>query len=214
VSELLPVDHHRFRRVERAIFVRRVVADCMGHACALRKEGDRVKLDACCSYGADVDVGERDAILARRAQIAAILVPAARAAPWFVGAERVDADFPSGRHVRSATLGDGCLFLAHDGRGCAIHRAALEGGWSIDGVKPNICRLFPMTYAGSDLVVSDDYADYSCADAPGAPTIYRVSRDALAAVFDPALVVALDALEARVAAEASAARPAALQVVG
>jgi hypothetical protein len=211
---LVPVDHPRFRRAERAIFVRRVVADCMSHRCRLRTDGDRVKLDACCQYGADVDVGERDAILARASQLRAILAPEVRDLPWFTTSERVDADFPSGRHVRTATHGDGCIFQAHDGRGCAIHRAAIEGDWAFDGVKPHICRLFPMSYAGQDLVVSDDYPDYSCADEPGAPTLYRVARDTIGAVFGAELVAALDAAERRVEAEEAVRRPPDLRVVG
>jgi Fe-S-cluster containining protein len=212
VTELVPIDHDRFRRADRAIFVRRVVADCMAHACRVVRD-DRAKLDACCGYGVDVDLAERDAILARKDELAAILTPAARAAPWFDGPERIDPDFPSGRHVRTATLGDGCVFLAHDGRGCAIHRASIEGGWDFHGTKPHVCRLFPLSYAGDAIVLSDDYPDYSCAEAPGSPTVYRVARDTIGAVFGVALVAALDRAEARVVA-ADDARPAGLRVVG
>lgn len=214
MSDLVPIEHPRFRRAERAIFLRHVVADCMTHACRLRKEGDRVKLDACCQYGVDVDLGERDKILARADELRAILTPAAAAAAWFRGEEQVDADFPSGRYVRTATHGDGCVFLSHDGRGCAIHRASIEGGWDFHGTKPHVCRLFPLSYSGEEIVVSDDHPDYSCAFEPGAPTVYRVARDTLAAVFGAELVAALDAAEARVLAEEAARRPAGLPVVG
>jgi hypothetical protein len=197
VSETISIDHPRFRRVERGIFTRRVVADCMSHACRERKD-DRARLDACCQYGVDVDVGERDAILARAAQLKAILRPEAAAAPWFTEAEQIDPDFPSGRHVRTRTLGDGCVFLAHDGRGCAIHRASIEGGWDFHGTKPHVCRLFPLSYAGDAIVVSDDQPDYSCADRPDSPSVYRVARPTLAAVFGDALVEELDAAERRV----------------
>jgi Fe-S-cluster containining protein len=218
MSEHVAIDHPRFRRAERDIFVRRVVADCMTHACRLRKHDDRLMLDACCQYGADVDVAERDAILARRDEIAAVLSEPARSAPWFTTEEQIDPDFPSGRNVRTATLGDGCLFLAHDGRGCAIHRASIEGGWDFHGTKPNVCRLFPLTYADDEILVSDDYPDYSCAGEPGAPTLYRVARDTLGAVFGAALVAALDAAEARLSGEAGtgddARRAVALPVLG
>lgn len=189
----IPLDHPRFRWVERDVLTRRVVADCMSHQCALVNEHGRTKLEACCQYGADVDVGERDLILAHREQIAALLEPEAAAHQWFTGAERVDPDFPSGRHVRTARFGSGCLFLRHSGRGCAIHRASLEGGWDMRGVKPHVCRLFPVSYDSHAILMSDDYADYSCAYEPGAPTVYQVARDALADIFGPALVDALDA---------------------
>ncbi len=203
--QYLPVSHDRFRRVERDIFVRRVVADCLSHKCVhVADEGvpltpHRPKLEACCQYGADTDLGERDAVLARRDQIAPLLVPAARQLPWFLEHElEVDTDMPSGYHVRTAVFEGGCLFLAHDKRGCAIHRASIEQGWSMDGVKPHICRLFPLSYYDDAIVISDDYLDYDCADAPGAPTLYRVARDTFGAVFGAGLVAALDAVEATV----------------
>jgi hypothetical protein len=198
VTARVRLDHPRFRWAQRDVFVRRVVADCMAHECRLSRQGDRRKLDACCQYGVDVDLAERDAIQARAAEIARLLVPEAAAGPWFTGAEKADPDFPSGRHVRTATFGEGCLFLAHDLRGCAIHRAALEGGWDMRGTKPHVCRLFPLSYDSDSIVLSDDYPDYSCSRDPSAPTVYRVARDALADIFGPELVSAMDAAEAGV----------------
>lgn len=205
--DFIALDHARFRRVDRNIFVRRVVADCMTHQCVMvADEGapmphPRPLLEACCQYGADVDLSERDAILGHAAQLRALLTPDAAAAPWFTTEVQTDPDYPSGQHVRSATFTradgtTGCVFLAHDGRGCAIHRAALEGGWDFHQVKPHICRLFPMSYEDDTICISDDYEDYDCADAAGAPSLYRVARDTLAAVFGPDLIEALDRVEA------------------
>ncbi len=194
MKPLLPIDHPRFRRVDAAVFEKRVVTDCMNHTCRLVKKGEQVKLDACCQYGVDADAAERDGIESRRAEISALLRPDAAAATWF-GRETADADFPSGRTVRIQKLGAGCVFLAHDRRGCAIHRAALEGGWDYNGIKPAVCRLFPMTYEGDALVLSDDYADYSCAYDPNAPTVYRAARPSLEQLYGPELVAQLDALE-------------------
>jgi Fe-S-cluster containining protein len=195
--QFVPLDHPRFRRADRDVFVKRVVADCMSHACRMR-EPDREQLDACCQYGADVDVGERDQILAHAAQLRGLLRKEARTTPWFTAREERDEDFPSGRFVRTRVFRGGCVFLAHDGRGCAIHRAAIEGSWDFDGVKPNVCRLFPLSYDVESIIVSDDYTDYSCAYEPTAPTLYRAGRDTLAAVFGEALVRAMDAAEAQV----------------
>jgi Fe-S-cluster containining protein len=206
VSDLLPVEHPRFRLVERAVFVRRITGDCMTHRCRMHRE-DRELLDACCQYGADVDLGERDRILGHAAQLRALLSPEARDLPWFTEEEEDDPDFPSGRQVRTRPLPGGCVFLHHDGRGCAIHRASLEGGWDFHGVKPHVCRLFPLTYDDESIVISDDYLDYSCAYLPDAPSLYRNGRDTLAAVFGPDLVAALDAVEARVLADAPARLP-------
>lgn len=200
LSELIEVEHPKFRLVESAIFTRRVVGDCLRYTCRER-EPTRIRLDACCQYGADCDVGERDQILAHADPIRRLLTPEAAAAPWFLEAVEVDADFPSGRRTRTATLGDGgCVFLHHDRRGCAIHRAAIEGGFTIDGVKPGICRLFPLTWDHDSIGLADDYVDYTCAFEPNAPSVYRNGRDALAALFGEALVAALDAVEARILA--------------
>jgi Fe-S-cluster containining protein len=200
VSARVPLRHPRFHWAQRDVFVRRVVADCMVHDCRLVRHGDRLKLDACCQYGVDVDLAERDAIQARAGEIARLLVPDAAGRPWFIGEEKVDPDFPSGRHVRTATFGEGCLFLAHDRRGCAIHRAAIEGDWDMRGTKPHVCRLFPLSYDSDSIVLSDDYADYSCARDPSAPTVYRVGRDSLGELFGADLVAAMDAAEQEVLA--------------
>jgi Fe-S-cluster containining protein len=194
------LDHPRFSRVEVAVFIKRVVADCMSHQCAIHDTG-RKTLDACCQYGCDVDVSERNAILARREAIAPLLAAEVRELPWFdESAPEEDPDTPSGVVVRTAVHDDRCLFLAHDRRGCAIHRAALEQGWDHRGVKPTICRLFPLTYGDGAIMVSDDYPDYSCAYEPNAPTLYRVAREALGDIFGPELVRAMDDAEARVLA--------------
>ena len=197
VLNYMPIDHPRFRRVQVDIFTKRVVPDCMTHRCSLVKLGSRERLDACCSYGADVDLAERDQILSHRDEIAALLLPEVRDRPWFRPEEKPDNDFPSGAFVRTETAHDGCIFLAHDRRGCSIHRASIEGGWDFDGVKPHVCRLFPLSYESDGIVISDDYDDYSCAYDNQAPSVYRVGRASLEAIFGSALVVALDRAEAK-----------------
>lgn len=198
MSEYITLSHPRFVKAQRAIFTERVVSACMTHRCSLVRDGDREKLDACCQYGVDVDVAERDAILARRGEIASLLRADVADRPWFSADVTDDADFPSGRHVRTSTGHGGCIFLAHDARGCAIHRASLAGGWDFRGVKPHVCRLFPLSYESDAIVLSDDYADYSCAYRNDAATVYRVGRADLGDIFDDALVRALDRAEAEV----------------
>lgn len=200
MSTYVSVDHPRFVKAQRDIFTRTVTPDCMNHQCRMIREGDgdRLLLDACCQYGVDVDVAERDGIERHRGDIARLLDDEVAGAAWFTGPEIADPDFPSGRHVRTSTHAGGCLFLAHDGRGCAVHRASLEGGWDFRGVKPHVCRLFPLSYESDAIVLSDDYADYSCSRVAGAPSVYRVARDVLAEIFGAELVAALDRVEADV----------------
>jgi len=200
-DEVVALDHPKWTSVEVAVFTRRVVADCMTHDCAIRAT-HTVKLDACCQYGCDVDLYERDAILARAEQIRPVLRDDVKHLPWFNEENpEQDPDVPSGTVVRTAVANGGCLFLSHDRRGCAIHRASLEQGWDFRGVKPTICRLFPLTYGEGQIGVCEDYHDYSCAYDDSAPTLYRVAREALADIFGPELVVAMDAVEAKLAAQ-------------
>lgn len=199
--DCVALDHPRFRRAQRDVFVRRVVVDCLSHECSLRLEpGSPVKLDACCQYGVDVDVAERDQILGRASEIRALLIGEAASQPWFTDVEIEDADFFSGRQVRTTRHQGGCVFLAHDARGCAIHRASIAGDWDYRGVKPHVCRLFPLTYTGDLICLSDDYADYSCSEVAGVPTVYRAARDTLAEIFGAELVAVLDGAEAEVTA--------------
>lgn len=195
---VVELDHPRFHAAELEVFTKRVVADCMTHRCQMHATNTE-KLDACCQYGCDVDLYEKAAILARAESIKPVLAAEVRELPWFDESEpEQDPDVPSGTVVRTAVHGTGCLFLSHDKRGCAIHRASIEQGWDFRGVKPSICRLFPLSYGEGMIQVSDDYVDYSCAYQPDAPTLYQVARDALADLFGPELVRAMDAAEARI----------------
>jgi len=201
MATYLPVHHDRFVKVDRDIFIRSLSPDCMKHVCRLRKDGDRIQLDACCQYGVDVDTGERDGILSHRQELQTLLRSDAAGIPWFSSEEKEDKDFPSGRFVRTTTHEGGCVFLSHDKRGCAIHRASIEGGWDFHGIKPNVCRLFPLSYDDQAILISDDYADYSCAFEPDTPSMYRVGRSDLSAIFGKALVLALDEVEKDVLCE-------------
>lgn len=197
-EQVVALDHPRFRYVWASIFTRKLVADCMTHRCTM-VDTHTEKLDACCQYGCDVDLREREAILARAGDIRELLRDEVKDAAWFDDEIEEDPDYPSGKVVRTAVHNDGCLFLAHDRRGCAIHRASLERGWDFRGVKPAICRLFPLSYEEDTIVIADEAPEYSCAHVDG-PTLYRITRDALADIFDPALVAALDRAEAQVLA--------------
>ncbi|HEY4239841.1 MAG TPA: DUF3109 family protein [Kofleriaceae bacterium] len=200
----IAIEHPRFRFAWTGLFTKRIVADCMTHECSMIEKHGLVEHDICCQYGADVDLAEKTQIEAHEADIRPLLRgPAAElpVAEWFEPEVYVDADYPSGAVVRTAVSGRGCVFLSHDARGCAIHRAALEQRWDLRGVKPAICRLFPLSYEGDTIMVAGEYAEYSCAHVDG-PTIYRYTRDIVGELFGAALVAALDAAEAKILAAA------------
>ena len=199
-SSLVTVDHPRFMYADRAIFTREVVADCMSHRCTM-VETHALKLDACCQYGCDVDLHERAAIEARAGDIRPLLRADVAETPWFEPEVETDPDYPSGAVVRTSVVEGGCIFLAHDRRGCAIHRASLERGWDFRGTKPMICRLFPLSYESDTILIADEYPEYSCAYT-GGTSLYRAARDALREAFGDELVRALDDAERRVLSEA------------
>lgn len=208
MSTEVAIDHPRFHTVDAAIFTRRLAPDCMTHSCTIVQDEHKAalaapqpKLDACCQYGCDVDLAERTAILARADELRALLRPEAAAARWFGDEIEHDPDYPSGQVVRTEVLDGGCIFLAHDRRGCAIHRASIEHGWDFRGTKPAICRLFPLSYERDTIMIADEYPEYSCAHVDG-PTLYRITRDTLGELFGADLVAALDAAEAHVLADA------------
>jgi len=194
--DFVELEHARFRRAHVDVFTRRIVADCMTHRCAI-VETRTTHVDACCRHGCDVDVAERDAIVAHAADIRAVLRPEARDARWFEPEEYVVDGYPSGRIVRTELLDDVCIFLAQDARGCAIHRAAIERGFDVRGVKPAVCRLFPLYYEDDAIVLDEDYPAYSCAYVDG-PTLYRAGRETLSELFGADLVLAMDRAERRV----------------
>ena len=199
----LEVGHPRIRWVDPDIFVVRFTADCMTHQCRCRDEGDRLLPDACCQHGADVDLGERGAILRRSAEVASVLAPPFRdPARWFLAMEpEEDDEFPSGFAVRTGLAGEdeasGCVFLQHDGRGCALHRAALRYRFVPEEIKPAVCRLYPLSFGESALGFSDDLRRYSCAGDESGPTVYRLGRATIASVFGADAVWHLDRVERR-----------------
>ena len=208
----IALDHPRFRFVYANVFTQRITPDCMTHDCAMVDPETAAvhtkKLDACCQYGCDVDLAEREAILAKADAIRPLLRAEVKDLPWFEDEVEHDADYPSGAVVRTSVWNDGCLFLAHDRRGCAIHRASLEQGWDFRGVKPAICRLFPLSYETDTICIADEYTEYLCAHVDG-PSLYRISRDLIGELWGADLVAKLDLVEAQVLA----AQPKKLPVV-
>jgi hypothetical protein len=200
----LVLDHPVVRVVYPEMFSVTFTPDCMAHSCRCEDEGGRVRLDACCQHGADVNLHERDAILARAAEIEKVLdEPFRDRKRWFDDSSpEEDPDVPSGVLIRTGTAGadesSGCVFLQHGGRGCALHRAALENGFAPQAIKPQVCRLYPLAYGWGELGLSDDFARYSCANESGGPSVYRLMRGVLGDVFGVDLVIRLDRVERQV----------------
>ena len=165
--------------------------------------------DACCQYGADTELPRVAALEGIAPELEAYLgVPRSE---WF----REDPEdfgtldepeYPGGRYTRTQVveLPAGrsehnewaCVFLDPAGRGCRIHRFALERGIDVHAIKPMVCLLFPASFDKGVLcpAYEFDLEDELVCQGPG-PTIYRASRDDIRWYFGDELVAELDAIE-------------------
>ncbi len=202
------LQHPVVRRFDPDVFRATFAPDCMAHACAVRATAEDAdphgpQLDACCRYGCNVEQHEREAILARGHLIAPLLRPELRdRSRWFDETDPEPSESGAGWVVRTGLQDRSrehglCVFLGHDGRGCALHRAALENGFAPEEVKPAVCRLYPLELHEGALAIADDFPWYSCGQYRGGPSVYRVMRQELERMFGAELVAELDVLEGR-----------------
>ncbi len=147
--------------------------------------------DSCCQYGCDVNLAERDRILALQAELKPFI--RAPVEQWFSSEVREDPDYETGKFVRAQVFNGACAFLSQDGRGCGIHRFALATGRDYHQIKPLVCWLFPITWDRGTLRPSYDLSDDLACQGTG-PIIYDMAKDEIAHVFGRALVDELDAL--------------------
>lgn len=185
---LLPIESVRsLKQVDTAIFTLRYFGRCM--QCTYCQDG-------CCQHGCDVNLAERDRILALQEE----LRPYIRTAPeqWFSQEVQVDSEYETGKFVRTLTVGGGCAFLNPNGRGCGIHAFALAQGRDYHSLKPAVCWLFPVTWDQEVLRPSWDVTEDLVCRSTG-PSLYEVCRAELGHFFGAALLTELDALRPRVA---------------
>jgi Fe-S-cluster containining protein len=145
--------------------------------------------DSCCQYGFDVNLAERDRILAHQDELKAFV----KSPPeqWFKEQVFEDPEYETGKFVRSNVVGGACVFLNPNGRGCGIHAYALAKGLDYHAIKPSVCWLFPVTWDKGVLRPSYDVNDDLVCRQMG-PTLYEMSRGELQAFFGEKLVLELD----------------------
>lgn len=133
----------RIDKVNKHIFRRKYFAYCLSHPFCQ---------DMCCWYGCEVDISERDKILAYARDLQTMLrVPASR---WFEEQIVENPDFPSGQTTRSKVYRQRCVFYDHSLRSCYLHRFAIEKGIDPHLLKPMVCFLFPLTWQNGCLSIS------------------------------------------------------------
>jgi hypothetical protein len=172
------------KSVDRRIFALRYFQDCMG--CGFCH-------DTCCQYGVDVDM-ENVARLKAAPQAFKDLVGYPEEV-WFTDTVVADAEFPSGKHVRTQVRDGACVFRNRVGRGCLIHSYALNNGVDYHTLKPLVSVLFPLTFEYGVLEPSSEIQDGSVICYGAGPTVYEGARDELDYYFGAALVAELDALK-------------------
>lgn len=199
MSELVPLSRQYpanggapvITAVDPGIFTRRYFARCM--ACGFCA-------DSCCAHGVDVDGRVESALLAEATAIERHT--GVRATDWFRGPATNDDEAPGGTLRRTAVRDGYCVFHAPGGRGCMLHSYALATGRDYHALKPMVSTLFPVTFAGGALVVSDELENGSLICSGDGPTAYEAAREELAYYFGESLAIELDSL-----ASASAASP-------
>lgn len=169
--------------VDRAIFERRYYTQCM--ACGFCA-------DSCCAHGVDVD-GNVEAALMKEAP-AIERYTGVPASEWFRAPAERDDDAPGGTLRRTAVRDGYCVFHTPGGRGCMLHSYALATGRDYHVVKPMVSTLFPITFGGGALVVSDELEDGTLVCSGSGPTAYEAARAELAYYFGDSLIHELDAL--------------------
>jgi hypothetical protein len=179
--------------VDTDIFALRYFARCM--ACGFCD-------DQCCSYGVDIDLGNVVRLAALGEDFSSRI--AAPRAEWFTDTLVEDAEFPTGRHLRTQTRDGKCVFLARGKRGCTIHAYALEKGIDYHELKPIVSTLFPATFEHGVLVPSSEVVDGSLICGGEGPSVYEGARDELSYYFGAAFVSELDALSLRARETAAA----------
>ena len=170
------------KEVDTDIFKLRYFGHCM--QCTYCKDG-------CCQHGCDVNLAERDRILAVQAELAPFI--ASPVDQWFSTEVKEDPEYESGKFVRTQVKNGGCVFLNPKGRGCGIHAYALAKGLDYHSIKPAVCWLFPVTWDKGVLRPSWDVTEDLICRSTG-PLLYDMCRDELSHFFGPALVNELDGL--------------------
>jgi len=171
-------------QVETGIFTGQYYAHCM--ECAFCQS-------ACCLWGVDVDIEN-----VRRIKACADALQAYVGAPcaqWFEG-EYSDPEFPGGRYTWTRVINGACVFLSPSGRGCLLHRFAVENGLDYHELKPIVSCLFPLTFGEGILLPAGEAEDNSLICRGSGPTLYRGIRGELAYYFGDELIAELDELEA------------------
>jgi tetratricopeptide (TPR) repeat protein/Fe-S-cluster containining protein len=172
--------------VNRDIFLKKYFTHCL--------ECDFCQ-DSCCSYGTDIDTLNMKNLTEVKEEILPFIRQSDQ--DWFKPELTYDAEFPGNQYSRTTVLGDRCIFISKDQRGCGLHRYAIAKGKDYHSIKPFVCTLFPVTFGNGILTTSDELDDNSLACAGSGYSAYRGVRKELEYYFGNEFVRELDEIEKR-----------------
>lgn len=163
--------------------------------------------DSCCQYGADIEMPIVRALENYQDELEKYLgVPRSewfREDPEDIGIIP-EPEYPGGEYTRTAVVEipderspiheEACVFLDQVGRGCRIHRFAMEKGIDVHDIKPMVCLFFPLCHGEGELrpAIEFELNDLVCQGE--GKTIYEASRVEVLYYFGEELVAELDQL--------------------
>jgi hypothetical protein len=114
----------------------------------------------CCGGGADIDIGERDKILANVGLVRSLMDGDQEHEPsnWFEDFIE-DRDFPSGHAVTTRMHNDRCVFL--NGKGLCVLQIAESQMGEGAVLKPFFCRAFPICLNNGTLTYDNQFESES-----------------------------------------------------
>jgi Fe-S-cluster containining protein len=183
-------------RVDPSVFQYRYFHHCMD--CTFCQ-------DACCQYGADIETIRIRELEKYQTELEAYLdLPREK---WFREDPEdlgilPEPEYPGGEYTRTAVAPlpagrsphnqEACVFVDPVGRGCRIHRFAIEKNIDVHEIKPMVCLFFPLCHGEGELrsAIEFQIEDLVCMNQ--GITLYESSREEVLYYFGPEMVAELD----------------------
>lgn len=111
--------------------------------------------DSCCKFGADFDKESYDLVAENKQIIGEII--GKRIENWFEIKFSNDLEYLGKNSIRSIKGENGyCVFHKQKGKGCILYQLVSSGKITNRRIIPSICRLFPLSWNKSELIVCDE----------------------------------------------------------
>jgi Fe-S-cluster containining protein len=111
--------------------------------------------DACCKYGADIDINAYKKIIEKRELVESLIDMKIEDC---IEEDDEDPEFLGGSAKRSKVVDGFCAFHLREGKGCALFKLNHDGKADRD-IIPSICRLYPLNWEKGRLYFDEDIED-------------------------------------------------------